>query len=106
MRRIFRLAAAAGFAAFASSGIALAACQKPIDSSGAKAILDFEESVTKAGNSATYSNQFEFTKPTLVLISVWSTAEFQPPNPTWFLTAIKTGIGGDEVKTVAQSDSY
>jgi len=77
-------------------------------------LFELEETFTKPGNSATrkitVGGRNGFKQAGLLLIEVWASADYTPPNPTWFLTTIKTTYNGGPAyyknRIVAREDSY
>jgi hypothetical protein len=111
------LIAAAFCAALVWSGPSMAAASSCAISklgSGSKLLFELENSLTKPGNSATSNitvgGRNGFRNAALLLVEVWASADYKPPNPTWFFTTIKTTYNGGpsyyKNKIVAREDSY
>jgi hypothetical protein len=111
-----RFVAAAFFAVLFWSGPSMAAaasCSTDEFGTGANLLFELEEQFKRPGNLATrdltIGGKKGFRKAALVLVDVWASADYTPPNPTWFFTTIKTSYAGPAYlrnKIVAREDSY
>ena len=115
--KLWLVAAALGVALLWSGSAMAAAASCSVDGygDGNRLLFDLEETVTKPGNSASRTitigtSVLGFKQAALVLVEVWASADYKPPNPTWFFTTIKTtypkGPSWTKNKVVASEDSY
>jgi hypothetical protein len=90
--------------------VAAPACVPAAREPVGQVLVDTDIVESKRGNFAAY--QFVTPGPLavnmLLTVDVWASADYTPPNPTWFVTTIKSGYESVARRNpvAAQGDSY